>query len=70
MWFAPLAFDAAGSPVLQLYSQPGAACELQTSTDLHNWSALTMLTNAGSTVTFTDTQSGVARRFYRARLLP
>jgi Leucine-rich repeat (LRR) protein len=70
MWFAPFAFDAAGAPLLQLYSQPGAACEIQGSTDLHTWSALATLTNTTGTVTFTDTPNTLVRRFYRARWLP
>jgi Leucine-rich repeat (LRR) protein len=69
MWFGPLAFDAAGAPLLQLFSKPGTACELLTSTDLHNWSTLATLTNTTGTLTFTDTQPGPARRFYKARQL-
>jgi internalin A len=70
IWFAPVAFDAGGSPVLQLYCQPGTACEIQASTDLLTWSALATVTNTTGTVTFTDSQKGLAERFYRARQLP
>lgn len=70
IWFAPVTFDTGGSPVLQLYCQPGTACEIQASTDLLTWSALATVTNTTGTVTFTDSQKGLAERFYRARQLP
>ena len=69
MWFAPLSFDAAGSPVLRLYSQAGTACEIQCSVDLLTWSALATVTNTTGTVTFTNAQTGLPKRFYKARLV-
>ena len=66
MWLDPLTFDAGGSPLLRLYSQPGIPCEIQASTDLYNWSTLTTVTNTTGTVTFTDTQ-GLSKCFYKAR---
>jgi hypothetical protein len=70
MWFAPLTFDAAGAPVLRLYSQPGTACEILGSADLLTWSALAMLTNTTGTVTFTNSQPSLAKQFYQARQVP
>ena len=70
MWFAPLAFDAAGSPVLRLYSQPGTACELLASPDLLTWSPLATVTNTTGTLTFTNAQPGQAKQFYNARQVP
>jgi hypothetical protein len=69
-WFAPLTFDAASSPALRLYGQPGAACEILASPDLLNWATLTTVTNTTGTVTFTDAQTGLPNRFYQARELP
>jgi hypothetical protein len=69
MWFDPLTFDAIGSPLLRLYSQPGIACEIQASTNLRNWSTLATVTNTTGTVTFTDTQ-GLPKCFYKARQAP
>jgi internalin A len=63
IWFGPLTFDASGSPVLQLHSQPGAACQILASTDLLTWSPLATVTNTTGTVGFTDTQTDTARRF-------
>ena len=70
MWFAPLAFDNDGSPVLHLCSQPGTACELLASPDLHSWSSLATLTNMTGTLTFTNTQPSPASQFYKARPAP
>ncbi len=70
MWFAPLTFDAAGAPVLRLYGQPGAACEILSSADLLSWSALATLTNTTGTVTFTNSQTSLAMQFYKARQVP
>ena len=69
MWFDLLTFDAIGSPLLRLYSQPGLACEIQASPDLHNWSTLATVTNTTGTFTFTDTQ-GLPKCFYQARQAP
>jgi internalin A len=69
-WFAPITFDAAGSPLLQLYSRPATACEILASTDLLTWSALATVTNTTGTVTFTDNQAASAQRFYKARQFP
>jgi hypothetical protein len=70
MWFAPVTFDAGSSPVLQLYCQPGTACEIQASTDLLTWSYLATVTNTTGIVSVTDSQKDLAERFYRARQLP
>jgi hypothetical protein len=70
IWFAPLAFDAAGAPVLRLYSQPGTACEIQASINLLTWSALATVTNTTGTVTFTNAQTGLAKQFHKARQVP
>jgi hypothetical protein len=69
MWFAPATIDAAGSPALRLYCQPGTVCEILASPDLLTWSALATVTNTTGTVTFTDPKTGLARRFYKARQL-
>jgi hypothetical protein len=70
IWFASLAFDTGGTPVLQLCSQPETACEIQASTDLLTWSALATVTNTTGTVAFTNAQTGLAKQFYKARLVP
>jgi hypothetical protein len=70
VWFAPITFDAAGLPVLQLHSQPATACEILASTDLLTWSVLATLTNTTGTVTFTNAPPTSAPRFYQARQLP
>jgi len=67
MWFAPPAFDGAGSTVLVLFSQPGAVCEILASTDLLTWSSLATLTNTTGTLTFTNAQPSPAKQFYNAR---
>jgi len=69
-WFGPVTFNAAGSPVLQLYSRPGTACEIQASPDLATWTALATVTNTTGTTTFTDGEAALARRFYQARQVP
>jgi hypothetical protein len=70
MWFAPLAFDAAGAPVLRLIGQPGTACEILGSPDLLTWSVLETLTNTTGTVAFTNSQTSLAMQFYKARQAP
>ena len=70
MWFAPLSFDPAGSPVLRLYSQPGTASGLLASPDLLTWSALATATNTTGTLTFTNAQPGPTNQFYNARHAP
>ena len=69
-WFGPVTFNAAGSPVLQLYSRPGTACEIQASPDRATWTALATVTNTTGTTTFTDGEAALARRFYQARQVP
>ena len=70
MWFGPVTLDAGGSPVLQLYCQPGTACEILASTNLLTWSTLATVTNTTGTALFTDTQMGLTKRFYKARQAP
>ena len=70
MWFGPVTLDTGGSPVLQLYCQPGTVCEILASTNLLTWSALATVTNTTGTALFTDTQKDLAKRFYKARQLP
>jgi Leucine-rich repeat (LRR) protein len=70
MWFAPLAFDATGSPVLRLFSQPGLPCEILASTNLLNWSAVATITNTTGTLTFTNATADAAKEFYKARRSP
>ena len=67
MWFDHLTFDLAGSPVLRLYSQPGAACEILASPDLLAWSSLATLTNTTGTLSFTNAQPASPNQFYDAR---
>jgi hypothetical protein len=70
MWFGPLSFDTAGSPVLRLYSQPGTACEILASPDLLTWSALTTVTNTTGRLALTNAQPGLAKQFYNAWRAP
>jgi internalin A len=82
-WVAQVSFvlaswlQMAGSPTngectLNLWLPPGDAFEVQSSTDLANWSSLGMVTNSDTvTVTnqFTDTNAAPGARFYRLREL-
>jgi hypothetical protein len=56
---------------LVLSSPPALGLELQTSTDLWQWTVLEILTNSLGTVSYTHTRpTNSPARFYRARLLP
>lgn len=50
-----------------LQSEPGSRVDIQVSTNLLEWSRLATLTNASGTLPFTDTDTSLQQRFYRAR---
>jgi hypothetical protein len=50
-----------------IHSLAGNAVEIQTSTNLVNWSSLTTLTNMTGAVPFTDRTADAPHRFYRLR---
>jgi hypothetical protein len=50
-----------------LQSEPGTRADIQASTNLIEWTSLATLTNSSGVLSFTDTVSGLPRRFYRAR---
>jgi hypothetical protein len=51
-------------------SAVGLKIEMQASTNFQNWDALATLTNSTGTTNYTDPNTGLKRRFYRARQLP
>ena len=57
-----------------LQSQPGLRFEILATTNLDlplsNWTSLGTLTNVTGAMPFTDTTTGLNRRFYQARQLP
>ena len=63
-----------GQFTLTLASETGLSFEVLAATNItlaaSNWSSLGTVTNTGGTGTFTDTNAGSPRRFYRARQLP
>jgi len=62
----PARLQTLGAGVLRIQSWKGMAFEVQASTDLNQWSALTTLTNLTSTLEFTDPDAAIhLRRFYR-----
>jgi len=70
---SPLLLNARTDPqgvfASSLSGTPGAVYLIEASTDLRNWTPLTLVTNIAGTVDFTDTAaSGLYERFYRARL--
>jgi hypothetical protein len=65
----PARLSAPGVGVLRIQSWKGTAFEVQASTDLEQWSALTTVTNLTGTLEFTDTNTpSPFRRFYRTLL--
>jgi len=75
---AILQSDAFARPLLSLRALPGGAFELnlqgeigtryriQAASNLTTWLDIGSITNISTAVTFTDTTTGLARRFYRA----
>jgi hypothetical protein len=56
---------------MMLTGQSGSTYQIQTSTNLVNWSAAgTLLDTNGSVIFIDNSESPTTRRFYRARLLP
>ena len=51
-------------------SPAGSRLEIQVSTNLVNWTSLTMVTNGTGTLPFVDTATNLKQRFYRARQVP
>ena len=65
----PARLQALGAGVLRIQSWKGMAFEVQTSTDLDQWSPLTTVTNLTGTLEFRDPNAvNHLRRFYRAVL--
>ena len=61
--------QALGAGVLRIQSWKGMAFEVQTSTDLDQWSPLTTVTNLTGTLEFADPDAANhLRRFYRTLL--
>jgi Leucine-rich repeat (LRR) protein len=59
-----------GQVQLLLHVQPGKLYELQTSTNLANWSSLKLVQTNSFTMAFTDTTATPASRFYRLMEFP
>jgi hypothetical protein len=55
-----------GVMYLTLQGTPNISYEIQTSTNLVNWAAITNVTSPGATSTIMHPQAGNSRRFYRA----
>ena len=65
----PARLQALGAGVLRIQSWKGMAFEVQTSTDLKQWSPLTTVTNLTGTLEFRDLElANPLRRFYRTLL--
>ncbi len=65
----PARLQALGAGVLRIQSWKGMAFEVQTSTDLNQWSPLTTVTNLTGTLEFTDPNAANdLRHFYRVVL--
>jgi hypothetical protein len=62
----PARLQALGAGVLRIQSWKGMAFEVQSSTDLEQWSSVTTVTNLTGTLEFTDPNvANDFRRFYR-----
>ena len=57
-----------GQFTFSVASAASSVLEVQTSTDLLNWTPAARLTNTTGAATYTDSVTGLSRRFYRARL--
>jgi internalin A len=69
IWIEQVSLTADGSMQLILHSRSGTWVEIQGSTDLTSWSALTTISNTLGTVSYTDVlATNSAARFYRAVL--
>ena len=65
----PARLQALGAGVLRIQSWKGMSFEVQSSTDLDQWSPLTTVTNLTGTLEFTDPNTANdLRRFYRTVL--
>lgn len=69
----PLAFESisrgTNGPIeLRLLGKPGYAYSLEASTNLVNWSVVANLTNTDGAARFTETNTNLPQRYYRARL--
>ena len=59
---------AALAVVVSLTGNPGAACEIQSSSNIRNWIVLTNVTlGSDGTAEFVDTRPAQGSRFYRGR---
>ena len=62
----PARLQALGAGILRIQSWKGMAFDVQASTDLDQWSPLTIVTNLTGTLEFTDPDAlNHPRRFYR-----
>ncbi len=68
-WLSVPGTPANGQFTFNLHGDPGQAYEVQTSTNLRDWTPLTTLTLTSTTASFTNSMD-VAHRFYRLRLGP
>jgi internalin A len=69
IWIEQVSLAANGSVQLILHSQTMTSFEIQTSTNLSSWSALTTITNTLGAVSYADVlATNSAARFYRAVL--
>jgi hypothetical protein len=65
----PARLQALGAGVLRIQSWKGMAFEVQSSTDLEQWSPLTTVTNVTGTLEFADpNEANQGVRFYRTGL--
>jgi hypothetical protein len=61
----PARLQALGAGVLRIPSRKAMAFEVQSSTDLKQWSSVTTVTNLTGTLEFTDPdEANSSRRFY------
>jgi hypothetical protein len=63
-------FASPGPFRLTLTGERGQRFEILASTNLLNWDSLATLTNSTGSTNFSDSNSGLPRRFYRAHQLP
>jgi hypothetical protein len=61
---------AGGQFQCTIFSPPGQHVQILVSSNLVNWTTNTTLTNTTGTTNYTDSTTGLSRRFYRARQVP
>ena len=69
-WIESLQRDTTGQWTLTLQSRRGSQCEVLSSTNLQQWTPLTIMTNPGGRIRWTDPATNQIRSFYRMRQLP